>query len=175
MMHSKKGPNVPLTDSAKKRGRKAQVRVSEICHRAYDLKQILDVNRKKFDWEQLLAAKSDEELAHILRETFDRAKELLLHKPGLLLSALHDRQFPKKSRQAQEQFIVDSLAALGQVSIRRSRDIVQRERSIRKKRGTILRREFYIECSCEYEGPAYRDACPKCGAEVSYWDFIALE
>jgi hypothetical protein len=160
-----------LTQIAKKRGRKSQVRVSGVCNRAYGLKLILEVNRKKFDWEQLLAAKSDENLEHVLSGTFDRAKQDLLCRQGLLLSVLRDRQFPKRSREAQEQFIADSLAALGQISIRRSRDIVQRERSAGKKQGKILRREFYIECSCGYQGPAYQNSCPDCGAAVSYLDF----
>lgn len=98
-------------------------------------------------------------------------REILLCKPNLLFSALHDKKFPRSNREAQEQFIADSLAALGQVSIRRSRDIVQSARTAEKRQGKIIRREFYIECSCGYEGPAYHDACPACGANVSYLDF----
>jgi hypothetical protein len=137
------------------------------------MKLILETNRKRFDWNQLLVARSEQDLRQVLSETFDRAKESLLYKPELFLAALQDKQFPKLSREAQEQFIADSLAAFGRVSIRRSRDIVQRERSARKKRGKILRREFYIECSCSYKGPAFRDACPDCGAEVAYLDFVS--
>jgi hypothetical protein len=135
------------------------------------LKLILETNRDRIDWERLLTARSEAEVDLVLGGKFDRANEFLLLKLGLLPSVLVDKQFPKQNREAQEQFIADSLAAEGKVSIRRSRDLVQRERSARKKRGKILRREFYIECSCSYEGPAYRDACPKCGAQVSYLDF----
>jgi hypothetical protein len=121
----------------------------------------------------MLKAGSEQDLADVLRETLDRARERLLYKPRLLLSTLKDKKFPRRDRDAQEQFIADSLAAEGRVSIRRSRDIVQKDRSTRKKRGKILRREFYVECSCGYTGPAFNDACPKCGAGVSYLDFAS--
>ena len=109
----------------------------------------------------------------MLKETHDRARERLLYKPRLLLSTLKDKKFPTRDRDAQEQFIADSLAAEGRVSIRRSRDIVQKDRSARKKRGKILRREFYVECSCGYMGPAFNDACPRCGARFPDLDFAS--
>ena len=168
-----KSSNFYLPHSLKKRGRKPKVRISEICNRAYDLTQIFEVNRPRLNWDQLLSAQCDEDLEKALSGAFERAKQVLLCEPELLLSVLRDKQFPKQSREAQEQFIADSLAALGRVSIRRSRDIVQRERSARNRRGKILRREFYIECSRKCEGPAYRDACPRCGAQVCYWDLVS--
>ncbi len=148
------------------------MRVSEICNRAYDFRLILEANRKRIDWARLLASSSEQDLSDVLKEAHNRARERLLYKPELLLTTLKDKKFPKQNRDAQEQFIADSLAAEGLVSIRRSRDIVQRDRSARKKRGKILRREFYIECSCGYRGPALNDTCPECGAEVSYLDFV---
>ena len=145
--------------------------MSELCNRAYDIKLNLELSRKNVSLEKLLAANSDAELATALGGMHDRMREILLCKPNLLFHALHDKKFPRNNREAQEQFIADSLAALGQVSIRRSRDIVQGARAAEKKKGKIIRREFYIECSCGYEGPAYHDACPDCGANVSYLDF----
>jgi len=167
----KRPSKFPLTQVEKKRGRKSQVRVSEICNRAYDFKLILEGDRKRIDWARLLQASSEQDLSEVLKETHNRARERLLYKPELFLATLKDKKFPKQDRNAQEQFIADSLAAEGRVSVRRSRDIVQRDRSARKRRGKILRREFYIECSCGYIGPAFRDACPDCAAEVSYLDF----
>jgi YD repeat-containing protein len=32
----------------------------------------------------------------------------------------------------------------------------------------ILRKEFYVECSCGFKGPALNDACRKCGAQISF-------
>jgi hypothetical protein len=170
---SQSPPKLGLTQVEEKRGRKPQVRVSEICNRAYDFKLMLESDRKRIDWPRLLQASSEQDLRDVLKETHDRARERVLYKPELFLATLKDKKFPKRDRDAQEQFIADSLAAEGRVSIRRSRDIVQRDRSARKKRGKILRREFYIECSCGYEGPARHDACPDCAAEVSFLAFAS--
>ena len=169
-----KRPESPLTQVKKKGGRKSQVRVSEICKRAYDFKLLLELDRARTDWALMLRADSDEDLAWALKDVRERARERLFLKTELLLAALKDKQFPKQDREAQEQFIADSLAAEGRVSIRRSRDIVQRERSAVKKQGKILRREFYIQCSCGYEGPAFHDACARCRAPVSYLDLIGV-
>jgi len=46
---------------------------------------------------------------------------------------MKDPKFPKQDRQAQEEFIADSLAGDGRISIRRSRDICGDERT---KEGT---------------------------------------
>ena len=146
---------------------------SEICNRADDLKLSLEIARNKIDWARLLAVDSEEELAKILEVVDDRLRGSLLHKPGMLRQIIMDKKFPTLNRDAQEQFLADSLAALGQVSIRRSRDIIQENRSALNKQGTILRREFYIECSCGYTGPALNDACPRCRAEVPYLDFAS--
>ena len=86
---------------------------------------------------------------------------------SLILRVLLDPKLPKRP-EPQMIFLADSLAGLGVISPRRSRDVWACERAKEKARTThrILRREFYIECSCRYKGPARNDACPKCGAEV---------
>ena len=169
----KNQPKSPLTKVGKKRGPKPRGRNLEYCNRAYDFKLLLELDRPRIDWPKMLSANSDEDLAWVLKDVCARARERFFYKSELLLGALKDKQFPKHDRDAQERFIADSLAAEGKVSIRRSRDIVQQDRSARKKRGKIIRREFYIECSCGYHGPAFRDACPDCGAAVSYLDFTS--
>jgi hypothetical protein len=80
---------------------------------------------------------------------------------GLILKVLREKKFPK-TRQAQINFLADSVAGRGWISPRRSRDICEAER--KKPINHIIRQDFYIECSCGYEGPAYHKACPKCGA-----------
>jgi hypothetical protein len=87
--------------------------------------------------------------------------------PALILAILRDSKFPKKRKQQQINFLADSLAAWGSVSPRRSRDICEEERRKEKKAHHIVRHEYYIECSCGYEGPAKNNACRKCGAEIS--------
>ncbi len=49
-------------------------------------------------------------------------------------------------REAQINFLADSLAGRGLVSPRRSRDICAQERATEKRRHRIIRQEFYVEC-----------------------------
>jgi hypothetical protein len=162
-----------LTGPHKKRGPKEKIRASEIVNRAYDLKLTFEITRKQFDWKTFLAAQSKQEVVSAFATMGEDYRKKFLHRHELIFQCLKDAKFPKRDLEAREQFIADSLAGDGRVSIRRSRDICQEERARRKRQGTILRREFYIECSCSYEGPAFRDACPDCGAEVSYLDFAS--
>jgi hypothetical protein len=79
--------------------------------------------------------------------------------------ARNDHHFPKRAR-AQINFLADSIAALGKVTPRRSRDICMLERMKAKRAHHIVRYEYYVECSCGYEGPAKDRACRKCGATI---------
>lgn len=159
-----------LTGLQKKRGPKEKIPASEVFNRAYDLKLTFEIAGKLLDWQKLLAAQSQGEVVAAFEAMDEGYRRKFLYKPELTLKCLRDRKFPRRDRNAQEQFIADSLAGDGRVSLRRSRDICQGERSAQKRKGRILRREFYIECSCGFKGPAFRDACPDCGAEVSYLD-----
>ena len=86
---------------------------------------------------------------------------------NLALEVLYDRKFPKR-RQAQINFLADSLAGLGQISPRRSRDICANERAKAKRAHHIIRYEFYVECSCGYKGRSNNHACPKCGTRIDF-------
>ena len=168
-----RGSKSLLTEFKKKRGPKPHIRPSEVANRAYDLRLTFQIAGKQIDWAKLLAAQSPEEVVAAFGTMDESYRRKFLYKPELTFRCLKDPHFPKRDRKAQEEFIADSLAGDGRVSIRRSRDICQEERAKRKRRGKILRREFYIECSCGYEGPAAHDACPDCGAVVSYLDFAS--
>lgn len=89
------------------------------------------------------------------------------HLAPLILKVRNEKKFPKR-REPQINFLADSLAGLGLISPRRSRDICDRERAQERKKSKhkIIRREYYIECSCGYKGPARDNACRKCGAEL---------
>jgi hypothetical protein len=165
------GSKSVLTEAQKRRGPKEKIGPSEVANRAYDLKLTFEIAGKQLDWPKLLASKSTEEVEAAFETMDEGYRRKFLYRIEPILRCLRDRQFPKLNRKSQEQFIADSLAGDGRVSLRRSRDICQRERARRKASGTILRREFYIVCSCRYKGPALHDTCPKCGAEVSYLDF----
>jgi hypothetical protein len=51
----------------------------------------------------------------------------------LILSVLRERRFPKRKREAQINFLADSIAGYGVVTPRSSRDICERERAQIKK------------------------------------------
>jgi hypothetical protein len=83
-----------------------------------------------------------------------------------IFEVIRDPKFPQARSKSQIHFLADSLGADGLVTPRRSREICAIERA--KVRHVIVRRDFYIECTCGYAGPAFDGACQKCGtAELS--------
>jgi hypothetical protein len=93
---------------------------------------------------------------------------------GAILKIRRDKDFPK-THKLQMRFLANSLAGIGSVSPRRSRDICEKvrakeERANEKRVNRILCFEWYIECSCRYKGRSRDHACPKCGAMI---DFVA--
>jgi hypothetical protein len=157
------------------------VRRSEIFGRAENFRWLfwthrLDHKRKEWvrdkpqEWvEQLLSAQTDEDRQKALDSAPQNVQDELKRHAPLILMVLKEARFPKK-RETQADFLADSIAAVGKVSPRRSRDICQAERKKerRKSRHKILRHEFYVECSCGYKGPARDNACRKCGAEIGF-------
>jgi hypothetical protein len=161
-------PQIPLDNVLEKRRRgRPGVRTSEIAGRSYHYRmmfaQIWDAIGVP-----LIQATTQEEVIAAFEEAGPYYVNGLRHLAPLTLRVLSDGRFPVR-REAQIGFLADSLAGLGRVSPRRSRDICLEERAKERKRSKhrILRREYYIECSCGYEGPARNDACPKCGAEMA--------
>jgi len=159
-----KRPQKPLDMVFAKRGRgRIGISRSEVRNRADDYRELL---RQWWDviGEPLLRAKTREDVMH----AFDgpglyRKEEFVPCLAGLILKVLRDPKFPKK-RSAQINFLADSLAARGRVSPRRSRDVCAQERA--KPTHYIVRQEFYIDCTCGYEGPARQGACPECGTDI---------
>jgi hypothetical protein len=109
----------------------------------------------------LLVAKSGEEIAEIIRREAPDISASLTPLFPLMFKVIGDRRFPKIRTEAQIQFLADSLGAQGIVTPRRSREICAKERM--RVEHIIVRREYYIECSCGYQGPALDGACRKCG------------
>jgi hypothetical protein len=85
-----------------------------------------------------------------------------------ILALIRDPSFPKRPK-AQIGFLADSLAGRPNVEFRTSRDICVKERARRSAKSShkIIRKEFYVECSCGYKGPARDNACRKCNAEIA--------
>jgi len=109
---------------------------------------------------QLLQAESEEDVIKAF-ELEAHYKSEFAPIAALILKVLREKKFPK-TKEAQINFLADSLAGREWISPRRSRDICEVER--KKPIHHIIRQDFYIECTCGYEGPAYKNACPKCGA-----------
>jgi hypothetical protein len=89
--------------------------------------------------------------------------------PGLssdILLLLNDPDFPQRAS-PRIRFLARSLAGRSTLSFRTSRDICEKAAAQEKLKSPhrILRREFYIECSCGYQGPALDNACRKCKAK----------
>jgi hypothetical protein len=83
-----------------------------------------------------------------------------------ILKLRNDPDFPQRAI-PQIRFLARSLAGRGTLSFRTSRDICEKAAGQKELKSPhrILRREFYIECSCGYKGPALDNNCRKCGAE----------
>ena len=127
-----------------------------------------DVFRSQFTqaWptlgKQLLAASSPVELWEVVksgRGIISQMGDFLFSER--IFEMIHDSKFPKVRTKRQIHFLADSLGGCGLVKPRRSREICAEERA--KEQHVIVRRDFYIECTCGYAGPALNGACRKCG------------
>ena len=164
---SKKPQKTLLTRIPKKRGPKHKVKPSEVLNRSRHLKWLLITCADEIDWPKLITAKTEAQIA----EAFDKVpikdyKRVLLARSSLILECLKDPDFPKVQLKAQIRFLAESLGGHGYVKLRRSRDICLEQRKKLKRRGTIIRCDPYIECTCSYEGPAVYGFCPNCEAEI---------
>jgi hypothetical protein len=122
---------------------------------------------------RLLAAKSVEDVTQSIQEEAPDVSTSLAPLSQLMLTILRDRRFPGVRAEAQIQFLADSMGGQGLITPRRSREICAQERN--KVKHVILRREFYIECSCGYKGPALDGACRDCGTAALSQDLLVKE
>jgi hypothetical protein len=155
-----KDTGIPLDSILGKRGKgRPGVIRSEIVGRADNYRGIFSTI-----WDtvgkQLLEAGSEESVVEAF-ELEAHYKSEFTPIAGLILKVVREKKFPK-TKEAQINFLADSVAGREWISPRRSRDICESER--KKPKNYIIRQDFYIECTCGYEGPAYKKACPKCGA-----------
>jgi hypothetical protein len=117
----------------------------------------------------LLAAETEDDVVKTFQITMPHWNEFP-PLAALILRVVKDPQFPKRKR-ARVNFLANSLAGVGLVTPRSSRDICAKERKKRtalKLAPSILRYEFYIECSCSYKGHSKDHGCPKCGAKIEF-------
>jgi hypothetical protein len=111
---------------------------------------------------RILAAQSPKEVTRAVAEDAAGISASLAPFSQLILKIIRDPNFPRVRAKSQIHFLADSLAGQGFVTPRRSREICAEER--KRVRHVIIRREYYIECSCGYKGPALDGACRDCGS-----------
>jgi hypothetical protein len=154
--------------SAKRaRGRPRKCRYSEILGRAQNYRGIFRNIWQKLSG-PLLIAKNEDEVTEVFRAQGEPySHEFVPRLAGDILSVISEKKFPTGPT-AQIKFLANSLAGRPSVEARTSRDICAKglaeERA--KSPHKILRKEYYIECSCGFKGPALDDACRKCGAHI---------
>ena len=165
---AKKGENPLDTFSGKTgRGRPPKVGTSEIRCRAdsyrFSLGQVWDRL-----WPKLSLAQTDQEVIDAFAEGAQPyAPNFMPSLANLVFRVIREPKFPKRAG-AQISFLADSLAGLGYVAPRSSRDICQKERTKAKRAHHILRYEVYVECSCGFKGQSRDLACRKCGAAIDF-------
>jgi len=158
-----KTANRALTASKETRGRKRRIHPENVVRAANDLLKILEFCKDQIDWVKLETAKTEEEAA----SAFERVPSAYRERLNLWLAAIPEwaleGKFPKANLERKMRHLADSIAAEGFLTPRRCRDVCYEERKRQAQLGMILRREFYIECSCGYQGPAKGGGCRQCG------------
>jgi hypothetical protein len=164
-----KTAQIPLDNISEKRGRgrPETVRPSEIRGRADNYRFIFGQVWDRLSPSLLRATTDQEVIDSFLEGASPYAQEFVPGMANLIFRVLRDPKFPKR-REAQINFCADSLAALGYVAPRSSRDICKKERKKEQRAQRILRFEFYVECSCGFKGRSRDHACQKCGAEIDF-------
>jgi hypothetical protein len=166
-MRSRNQTEGAAQESRKERGRPPTIRASEVCGRAENFRGILNQVWDRL-WPLLSNAETEEDVTKAFQEgarPYDQ--NFVPSLSPLLLKVLKEPTLPKRPK-AIQRFIADSVAGVGVVTGRRSRDICAHERVTSKRAHHIIRYEFYIECSCGYEGNSKEHACPRCGTKIVF-------
>jgi hypothetical protein len=154
-----------LTAFAETRGRKRRSHPENVLRAADDLLKILESCKDQIYWGKLELAKTEEEAA----SAFECVPSPYRERLNLWLAAIPawalEGKFPKTNLERKMRHLADSIAAEGFLTPRRCRDVCLEERKRQAQFGMIFRREFYIECTCGYRGPAKGGGCPQCGTK----------
>ena len=144
-------------------GRPVKVIGSAVMGRADNWRGIFEYIWDSF-WPSFSIARSEDDVHNALKNARQYEGEFQSLAP-LMLEVLNDRKFPKRKK-PRINFLADSLAGLGMVTLRSSRDICAKERIKRNRSHHIIRYEYYVVCSCGYEGPSANHSCLMCGASI---------
>jgi hypothetical protein len=150
----------------KKRGRPRKLPWDTVTGRAsnyeFQLKEVWDRLETP-----LLSTKTEDGVTAAFRQFAEPyAREFVPRLSADILLLLNDPDFPRRTI-PRIKFLACSLGGRSTLSFRTSRDICEKAAAQERLKSPhrILRREFYIECSCGYQGPALDNACRKCGAQ----------
>jgi|SRR4029077_3146345 len=150
------------------RGRPIKVVPTAVTGRAANYREFLPRVWNELEG-LLLAAKGPADVVKAFEAVLPGNNEFLPLAP-LIFEVINDPQFPKK-RKPRIKFLAESIAGVGLVTPRRSRDICAEERAAKEeaqKAPYIIRYEYYVECSCGFRGHSENHACPKCGAQIMF-------
>jgi hypothetical protein len=149
------------------RGRPEKISRSSVTGRAANYRTALGAVWSRLE-EPLVSAKTEQDVVAAF-ETYAEpfTNRFVPEEVSEILALIRDPHFPKRSK-ARIGFLADSLPGRPEITARRSRDICAAERAKQRAKSPhkILRKEFYVECSCGYRGPARNNACKRCGAEI---------
>lgn len=153
--------------SKRGRGRPRKIEPSWVIGRAHNYRIMLESVWTKLS-DSVMTADTDECVTRAFEDHGQPyAQEFAPRLARDILMLVRGADFPKRDP-ARIAFLADSLGGRPNISFRSSRDICGKERAKQRSKSQhkILRKEFYIECSCGYKGPARDDACRRCGAEI---------
>lgn len=167
-MRKKDKVPIDMVSGKAPRGRPRKIQPSRVRAQADNYRYIFDLIWEHI-WPGLSKAQTQREAIQSFAHPEVGAYALdLIRLADLILQVVRETKFPKRKREAQINFLADSIAAHGIVSPRSSRDICDRERVRIKRVHRILYYEFYIACSCGYKGYSRNHACPKCEAPIHF-------
>src|SRR5580658_8108624 len=122
----------PVAESERGRGRPPKIRASEVYGRAENWRDILEQVWDRL-WPLLSNAHSAAEVTKAFQDGARPYDQTFV--PGLstlVFQVLEESTLPKR-RKSLQRFLADSLAGVGVVTPRRSRDICAKERAKRKR------------------------------------------
>ena len=175
-------PEILLDVQPPKRGKgRPGVRPEEVVGRADNYRGMFWTNRlrgrkgkkqwlrdKPHEWAvALIAAKTTDDATRVLEAAPLPVQNEFKSLAPLIVRVVRESDFPKRQRN-QFDFLADSIAARGEVSPRRSRDICEKERLKAERATHIMSYEFKIECSCGFDGFSKNHGCPKCKAKIAF-------
>ncbi len=151
-----------------RRGRPQKIRRKEVYGRAENYRGILGQVWPRLCGPLMTSHTSQEVILAFEGYAQPYPREFVPRLAEDILAVIREPKFPKRP-EPQINFLADSLAGRPNVEPRTSRDICAKERAKERAKSPyrIIRKEFYIECSCGYKGPALNNACRKCGAQIS--------